>query len=61
MAGFYQKEISLETPTILRELVNFPNVPDEMIIVLINEKGGKMDSLISNRDEVKILPMVGGG
>ena len=61
IGGFEYKEVDLSEPTQLRELVTFSNFPENRLVILINEKGGKMNSLIQNTDEVKILPVVGGG
>lgn len=56
-----EKEFNLDQPTPIRELVDVSKFPEDRIIVLINEKGGKLDSLVSNTDEVKLLPVAGGG
>lgn len=61
VAGFHEKSITLTEPTKLNEIVSFPEFDEDRIVVLINEKGGKMNSLIENGDYVKILPVTGGG
>ncbi len=60
-AGFYEKEIEIDKPTTVRDLISFDDVKDERLIVLINDKGAKMDAPVKNDDIVKILPVVGGG
>ncbi|MCY3410216.1 MAG: MoaD/ThiS family protein [Candidatus Heimdallarchaeota archaeon] len=59
--GFDIKNIKLDKPTVLRDIISFADVKDERLVILINEKGGKMDSIITDDDEVKIFPVVGGG
>lgn len=61
IGGFDVKQIRLTQPTPLNDLIVFPNFPNERLVILINEKGGKLHSLINDTDEVKILPVVGGG
>ena len=61
IAGFDIKEIEISSPTPLREIINL-NLPDERIVVIINEtQGGTMDSLIKNEDYVMLSPLFGGG
>ncbi len=61
IAGFDIKEIKISKPTPLRELIDL-NLPDERIVVIINEtQGGTMDSLLKNDDYVMLSPLFGGG
>ncbi len=60
-AGFHEKEIEIDKSTTVRDLISFDDVKDERLIVLINDKGAKMDAPVKNDDIVKILPVVGGG
>lgn len=59
--GFHEKEIELDKPTILRSIISFPDVTDERLVVLINDIGGSLNSIVLNQDFVKIMPVVGGG
>ena len=60
-AGFDFKEISIDKPTPLRDLVNI-DLTNEQIFVIINEtKGGTMESIIENDDYVLLSPIFGGG
>jgi sulfur carrier protein ThiS len=61
MGGFKEKDFHIENPTTVRDLVSFPDYPDERIIVLINEKGATLDTMLDNSDQVKILPIASGG
>ena len=61
IAGFDFKEIEISSPIPLREIIDL-NLPDERIVVIINEtQGGNMDSLIKNDDYVMLSPLFGGG
>lgn len=61
MAGFQEKFFNLTSPVRLRDLIDFPTLGDDRLVVLINEKGSKLDDMVNNEDVVKILPVVGGG
>ena len=60
MMKWREKEMNITKPTRVGDLISIP-LPEDRIIILINEKGGNYDSLVSNDDEVKIFPVVGGG
>ncbi|MCE7733677.1 MAG: MoaD/ThiS family protein [Candidatus Heimdallarchaeota archaeon] len=61
IVGFDLKEIEISKPTPLREIIDL-NLPDERIVVIINEtQGGTMDSIINNDDYVMLSPLFGGG
>ena len=60
MMKWREKEFYVISPTKVGDLISIP-LPDDRIIILINEKGGNFDSLVDNGDEVKIFPVVGGG
>ena len=61
IAGYEEKSFKIDISTQIRELVSFPNIPDNRLVVLVNEKGARMDSYVTDDDRVVILPMVGGG
>jgi hypothetical protein len=61
IAGFNLKEIEISKPTVLREIITF-DLPDDSIVVIINEtQGGTMDSIVKNDDYVLLSPLHGGG
>lgn len=61
IAGYKEKQIKVNVPTKIRELISFPTLPEDRIIILVNERGAKLDTLVQDEDEIKVLPVVGGG
>lgn len=61
IGGFHEKEFHLTKAVPLKDIISFPNLRNERFVVLINEKGASLDSFVENDDEIKILPVVGGG
>ena len=60
LVGTRIKEIRLEHPVTLRELV--PSAfPETNIIILINQKVGSLDSEIKDQDSVVLMPVLSGG
>lgn len=60
IVGARTKEMSLEKPVALREILPSP-FPEMNIIILINQKVGNLDSLIKNEDLVVLMPILSGG
>jgi molybdopterin converting factor small subunit len=60
IVGARAKEMSLEKPVALREILPHP-FPEMNIIILINQKVGNLDSLIRNEDSVVLMPILSGG
>lgn len=60
IVGIREKEVNLEKPILLREMLPSP-FPEANIIILINERVGHLDSLIQNEDKVSIMPILSGG
>ncbi|RPJ11971.1 MAG: MoaD/ThiS family protein [Deltaproteobacteria bacterium] len=60
LVGTRIKELRLEKPVTLRELVP-PTFPETNIIILINQKVGDLDSEITDRDSVVLMPVLSGG
>ncbi len=60
IAGARAKEINLEKPVALREILP-ASFPETNITILINQKVGHLDSLIRNEDRVAIMPILSGG
>ena len=60
IAGARAKEMSLEKPVTLREILpaSFPETND---IILINQEVGHLGSLIRNEDRVALMPILSGG
>ncbi|MHA2250996.1 MAG: MoaD/ThiS family protein [Candidatus Kariarchaeaceae archaeon] len=61
VVGFSEKKFDPDKPTPVRELVDLTSLPDERIIVIINDKGGQLDTEVHKDDTVVLLPVVGGG
>ena len=60
IVGARAKEMSLENPVALREILP-SRFPETNIIILINQKVGNLDSLIKNEDSVVLMPILSGG
>lgn len=57
-----KKEIDLSCDKLmkLRDLLPF-TLPEDRIIVLVNQKGATLDCLINDNDQILILPIISGG
>jgi len=60
IVGVRRKELVLETPTALREILP-PSFPSENIVILIDGKVGNLDSLIYPGQSVILMPVLSGG
>ncbi len=60
VVGARTKSLVLDKPTPLREILP-PSFPEENIIILIDKKGGNLDSLIENGNSIVIMPILSGG
>ena len=60
LAGTRVKEVKLERPVTLRELMP-PAFPETNIIILINQKAGNLDSKVEDQDSVVLMPVLSGG
>jgi len=60
IAGARAKEMCLEKPVALREILPI-SFPETNIIILINQEVGHLDSLIRNEDRVALMPVLSGG
>jgi len=60
IVGARAKEMSLEKPVALREVLP-SGFPEKNIIILVNQKGGSLDSLIKDEDSVVLMPILSGG
>jgi molybdopterin converting factor small subunit len=60
IAGSRTKEMSLDKPVALREILPSP-FPEKNIIILINQKAASLDSLIRDEDSVVLMPILSGG
>lgn len=60
IAGAQIRQIPLEKPTRLREILA-PSFPEKNIIFLIDQKVGNLDSIIEDNNSVVIMPILSGG
>ena len=63
IAGFKEKEIIIVSPQTLKTfefITKFEHLYDRMII-LVNGESATIETVVSNDDSVKILPVIGGG
>ena len=60
IAGAREKEMRLEKPVALREILP-PSFPETNIIILINQKAGCLESQIGDEDLVALMPVLSGG
>jgi len=60
LVGVRFKELTLERPTTLRELLP-PTFPETNIIILINGKPGSLNAEITDKDSVVFMPVLSGG
>ncbi len=52
--------VQLAKPMKLRNLL--PNtLPEDRMVVLVNQEGGTLDSVVNDEDKVLILPVISGG
>jgi molybdopterin converting factor small subunit len=60
LVGTRIKEIRLEHPVTLRDLVPLA-FPEANIIILVNQKVGSLESEINDQDSVVLMPVLSGG
>ena len=60
IAGTRTKEIRLEKPVPLKDLLPAA-FPRENIVILIDEKPGRPESVITNDSNVVMMPVLSGG
>lgn len=59
--GFEEKEVNFEGKKRLDEILDFTDVPVNLMAVIINEKAAKIDQEVENTDNVIITQIVAGG
>jgi len=59
--GFYEKEVQLKKKKKLSEIIDFTNIPINLLAIIINEKACTIDHLVDNNDHVIITQIVAGG
>ena len=61
MFGFKQKEIVFEGTKLLSEVIDFSEIPLNLIAIIVNEKAATKDHEVKNSDSVIITQIVAGG
>ena len=61
LLGFREKEVNIEGEKPLDEIIDFSDVPMNLIAIIVNEKAAKKDHLVKNSDKVIITQIVAGG
>ena len=64
LLGFKEKEIIINKPCPLREIINVEKlsvIEPERIIVLVNHQYANFDTIVKNEDYVAVMPVIGGG
>jgi len=60
--GYREKTIKIRKPTRLARLLKFPEkVETQRLIILINDAPATLDSIVTDKDEIRIIQMLGGG
>lgn len=60
-AGFKEKEIKLERPTKIRDIIYIDQISEDRIIIQVNYKPATFDTVVKNDDYVTIMPVISGG
>ncbi|MCF2142129.1 MAG: MoaD/ThiS family protein [Candidatus Heimdallarchaeota archaeon] len=61
LLGFKEKEFQFEGEKKLSEIIDFSNVPTNLIAIIVNERAASKDQLVTKDDEVIITQIVAGG
>ncbi|MBD3191503.1 MAG: hypothetical protein GF308_12715 [Candidatus Heimdallarchaeota archaeon] len=61
LLGFEQKEITFQGKKRLDELIDFSDVPENLIAILVNERAATKEVEVTNSDKVIITQIVAGG
>lgn len=61
LLGFKEKEITFDGTKKLSDLIDFSEVPMNLIAIIVNEKASNKDKEVQNSDNVIITQIVAGG
>lgn len=60
--GFIEREINLEKPTKLSNILKrYVNLDLENIIIIVNNRPAALDTIINENDKIVLMPIIGGG
>lgn len=60
LAGRREMEVELEGPVQLRDILPF-SLQGRNVIVVVNNKAATGETLVEDRDEVVVMPVISGG
>lgn len=61
LLGFKEKEVNFDGKKRLSEVIDFTDVPTNLIAIIINERAATKDHEVINSDNVIITQIVAGG
>ncbi|HUT80923.1 MAG TPA: MoaD/ThiS family protein [Candidatus Bathyarchaeia archaeon] len=61
MLGFKEKEIHFEGTKRLSEIIDFSNIPIDLLAIIVNERAATKDSEVKTSDKIIITQIVAGG
>ncbi|NHJ85340.1 MAG: sulfur carrier protein ThiS [Asgard group archaeon] len=61
MFGFKEKEIQFEGSKLLSEILDFTNIPIDLLAIIVNERAATKDTIVKNNDKIIITQIVAGG
>jgi len=61
MFGFREKEVHFERTKMLSEVLDFTDIPINLISIIVNERAATKDHEVKTTDKVIITQIVAGG
>jgi sulfur carrier protein ThiS len=61
LAETREMDITLETPEQLKNILPFSLQGKENIIIIVNNEPGSATTVVSNKDQVLLMPVISGG
>jgi sulfur carrier protein ThiS len=61
LLGFKEKEVTFEGKKKLSDVIDFTDVPINLIAIIVNERAATKDHEVVNSDKVIITQIVAGG
>jgi sulfur carrier protein ThiS len=61
LAETREMDITLETPEQLKNILPFSLQGKENIIIIVNNEPGSATTVVSNEDQVLLMPVISGG
>ncbi|NHJ87569.1 MAG: sulfur carrier protein ThiS [Asgard group archaeon] len=61
LLGFREKEVSINEPKELKDVIDFTDVPVNLIAIIVNERAANINTIVKNGDNIIITQIVAGG